>query len=329
MMDRNVRRLDDVWTRFLAGEPIPREDRVALSAAVRSDDVLHRRLLHDLRLDGALRAAAQSQAGGEAFVQKLRNLAASGGAPAAPWRVAPDQPVSAPARVGSTRSKPALWMAAVAVCVVAMAALTLLRAPAVRPPAVSAESMVGQAGLPASVPASIDVRVVAATGQVRVYGPPGSVRAARVSDVIGPGEWLTTVGAGSRLHVEDADGTEIEFSGDTVATGLGFRPGQGSLFVARGRVRISLPPDASAPAPELISPHARITADACYRVEVSAMETRIESHRRRLRVASLATGRSVELRAGQYTIARADQLLPATSLWGVRRVPSETPPPAP
>ena len=318
-MDANARRLDDLWTRHLAGEALDRQDRLALRAAVGSDDVLHRRLLHDLRLDGALRAAAQSEAGGEAFVQRLRALAAAGAASTRPASGVQRQPP--PAIRARRRAKSVSWVAAGLVGAAAVV-LMLQRAAVVRAPARPADRA---ASAPGPAPARLDLHVVASIGKVQLYASDGSVRPARVSAVVVPGDWLATVGAGSRVRLEGADGTEIELSGDAVATGLGQTPGQGRLFVARGRMRISLPPDAAVAPPQLVSPHATVTADGCFRVEVSATETRIESHRRRLRVALLTTGRQVDVRAGQYTIARTDQLSPAAPLWGVRRMTGERP----
>jgi hypothetical protein len=59
MSDVSSTRLADLWTRHLAGETLDAEEIATLADAFSSDEVFRRRVLNDLRLDGALRAEAE------------------------------------------------------------------------------------------------------------------------------------------------------------------------------------------------------------------------------------------------------------------------------
>src|SRR6185295_5999165 len=54
-------RLADLWTRHLAGDELSPEESQQLCDAFASDEVFRHRVLHDIRLDGALRATAELQ----------------------------------------------------------------------------------------------------------------------------------------------------------------------------------------------------------------------------------------------------------------------------
>jgi hypothetical protein len=54
--DLRASRLADLWTRHQAGEPLAADERAQLVDALVTDEVFCRRILHDRRVDGALRA---------------------------------------------------------------------------------------------------------------------------------------------------------------------------------------------------------------------------------------------------------------------------------
>jgi hypothetical protein len=72
--DEERKRLEELWTRFLAWEPLEAEERAALAAALERDDVFRRRLIHDLQMEGALRAAGEIERGQESTVAAVRAL---------------------------------------------------------------------------------------------------------------------------------------------------------------------------------------------------------------------------------------------------------------
>jgi hypothetical protein len=297
MSGETARRLDDAWTRFLTGEVLGQDDRCRLTAALQGDDVLHRRLLHDLRLDGALKAAAQGEREGDGFVRAMRARIAALSHP----RSAGERP-GAPTRWRSRRVIGSLLgLGAVAALIVSALiwrgfAPTSRQASQVRPQ------------VPA-VPAVTQVLVTSVIGQVQRYGADGRVRAVGPGTSVEAGEWLATVGPAARVRTEHEDGTEVDLGGDAVATGLGLRPGRGRMFVARGRLRVALPPDGPIPGMEVASPHAVVTADGCFSLEVTADHTRIEVQRRRVRVQSTGLPGWTYVRAGQYALVRPGQSL--------------------
>lgn len=61
MSEVNSSRLADLWTRHLSGEAMAADERATLAEAFASDEVFRRRVLHDHRLEGALRAEADIQ----------------------------------------------------------------------------------------------------------------------------------------------------------------------------------------------------------------------------------------------------------------------------
>jgi hypothetical protein len=329
MSHQHARQLDDVWTRYLAGDPLDRKERIALTEAVRSDDVFHRRLLHDLRLDGALRAAALGEAQGESFVKAVRARAAAseryGKAPGD----GTSQETAAPISRRSWRAFRTLVLAACALAVVGVLAFLgggpssehrraggvaettpSARAGGFKP--VPSRTQAARMGWPG------DVSIEAVEGPAQVHGRDGRVRSAAEGGIVEAGEWLATVGPHARVRTEHRDGTSIEIGGDTVATGFETRPGTGRLFIARGRIRVSLPGTAPVPALEAASPHAVVTADGCFALEVSATETRVEVQRRRVRVDAIGTGQRAEVRAGQFALARSNELLPAIPIAAAR-----------
>jgi hypothetical protein len=59
--DIRASRLADLWTRHLTGDPLSDEESAQLCDAFGDDEVFRRRVLNDVRLDGAMRATAELQ----------------------------------------------------------------------------------------------------------------------------------------------------------------------------------------------------------------------------------------------------------------------------
>ena len=296
MNGQAARSLDDLWTRYLAGDALALEERCSLTSALKSDDVLHRRLLHDLRLDGALKAAAQGERDGEGLVSTLRARIV-----ALPDHRDERQPAGRPFSRPARLVGPLLGSSAVAALVI-VALVWLGSAPSRKE-----ASQVAPQARPA--PAVAHVLVTSVTGQVHGYDVTGQVRAISPGNSVENGQWLATVGPDARVQTEHEDGTEVDLGGDAVVTGLGLRPGRGRMFVARGRIRVALPPEGPVPGLEVASPHAVVTADGCFRLEVTADQTRIEVQRRRVRVQPTGVPSWTYVRAGQSAVVRPGQPL--------------------
>ncbi len=69
--------LEELWTRFIAGELLGAAERTTLAAALERDEVFRRRLVHDLQLDGVLRAAAEIERGDDGIVDAVKALVAA------------------------------------------------------------------------------------------------------------------------------------------------------------------------------------------------------------------------------------------------------------
>jgi ferric-dicitrate binding protein FerR (iron transport regulator) len=319
MRTESVRELEDLWTRFLSGGPLGVGDRAALTAAISSDDVLHRRLLYDLRLDGALRAASEADADGETAVRAITAKAAAALGMPEPEEVRSLRPPPSEQPRRRARATALLAMAGAAAAVVVLLAVWHLRGLTSQTSATRSSSVettdrrltIHGASNRETPTAEPGARIGAVDGVAHVYARSGPVRPMTDVRVLDPGDWIAIVGSQSRVRIEYQDGTDIELAGDVVATGFGARPRDSRIFVARGRLRVSLPPDVRVPAMEVASPHAVITADGCFRLDVSAEETRVEVQRRRVRVASLSTTQTTEVPTGYFTIARGDELLGA------------------
>jgi hypothetical protein len=75
MNDEETRQLEELWTRFVARQPLAAEERAALTAMMERDADLRRRLVYDLQFDGILRAAGEVERGQETVVAAVRALA--------------------------------------------------------------------------------------------------------------------------------------------------------------------------------------------------------------------------------------------------------------
>jgi hypothetical protein len=317
MKNQDTRLLEDVWTRFLVDEPIAPEERTALSLAVRTDNVFHRRLLHDLHLDGALRAAARSETEGEAFVSKVLTVAA---------RAHKRQPETGPAideqargHIVWRRHKAFTLALAATACAAGLLFVTrggprstieppndrvAVVSPAATPTPSSASRPRG-AVAPARAPSA---RIEEVEGIVTIYDRHGRVRPAVVSESITPEEWLTTTGPNARVVVAVNDRIEVELTANAVVTGLGVRP-HSRVFLARGDLRVSAAKGLAAPSLEVASPHAIAIGDACFRLYVSATETWVEVKRLFATLAPLRGGQPIKVPAEHVAIARANEVL--------------------
>lgn len=74
MSDISSTRLADLWTRHQAGEALSAEERNTLADAFAADEVFRMRVLHDHRLEGALRAEAELQRSQPRMIEGLRHL---------------------------------------------------------------------------------------------------------------------------------------------------------------------------------------------------------------------------------------------------------------
>jgi hypothetical protein len=304
-----LRSPDGLWTRFVADEPLERSERASLTEAIRRDEVFHRRVLHDLRLDGALRAAGQADRDGEFFVAATTARAAEYFAEAG-IRPPGGRGFHAPRSVRrAPRSRAWLAVGGLA-CAAAGAALLMasgwLRkdgSQSPRHPQAAAPREHARAGREV-------VRLDVIEGRAVVYGPEGGAQEATAS-AVRAGAWLAAVGPGSRVRVRHRDGTVFELEGDTVVGGLGSLVSEDRLFLASGRLKVSFPPGPVRSRLEVSSLHALVTALGCFRLEVSAASTRVEVQRGHVRVQSVGSDQALDLPAGQFTLVRGDGRLAA------------------
>ncbi len=76
---RTPERVEDLWTRFVARESLSADERAELAAALEQDEVLRRRLVQDLQLEGVLRAAGELERGQEHVVAQVQALVTAHG----------------------------------------------------------------------------------------------------------------------------------------------------------------------------------------------------------------------------------------------------------
>jgi hypothetical protein len=271
-----LRQLEELWTRFLARAPLSAEERAQLVQAIEGDEGLRRRLLDDLRLDGALRALGEIERGQEPLVAKVKALVtAAGRTEEVVAAVRRRIEAKAVARRGGARAAPARrgWsgIALVAgVVLVAAAAVIWLRPrmdanpgpvaqvsddPSGATPAHPAlgrwerarPSAPSEAGRAAANPPrrTVLAKLASSEGAVYRHGADGTVRAGATLE-LGPGDWISTSGTTTRARLEGPGGSQIELTGDVVA-GVSAELEEGvaeprlRLFVAHGRINATLP----------------------------------------------------------------------------------------
>jgi hypothetical protein len=338
MRDEERKRIEDVWTRFVARESLGLEDRALLTTALERNEVLRRRMVQDLQLDGALRAAGDVERGQEnvvAVVKALVTAASRTEEVVAAVRKQLEEKVAARggvwtgAMVSSRRARASAFaVAALVAC--GAAAVVLLRPRADSLPEASAPQ--AQAGREDSSPvvgrgprarATASSRATqAATPRARetiarlepvegaVYrqGPDGTQRASAALD-LAPGDVVWTSGASSRARLVGPGEGRIELGGDAVA-GLAAEGGGPRLFLAHGRASATVPATGRSAPLTLGSPHAMVTASGTVSLEVAAAVTRVEVKDGRARVSALGVQRGVDIEPGQFAQVSADDLQP-------------------
>jgi hypothetical protein len=252
MTDEERKRLEELWTRFVAFEPLEPEERAALAAAIERDDVFRRRLIHDLQIDGALRAAGEIERGQERTIAAVRalvnaasrteevvaavrkQLEAKAAARATARGVAPSGRGQAPAparRLGGSRliAATVLLAGGAAALILLLPSLDRQQAPAPAAPARDrglpgwagrSESPPRLPGVPGRTPpAAADrgplARLEAVDGPAYRHGADGTRRAAPALD-LAAGDWVSTAGAGTRARLAGPASSRVELGGDAV-----------------------------------------------------------------------------------------------------------------
>jgi hypothetical protein len=340
MRDEERGRVEELWTRFVARQVLAPAERTALAAALESDEVLRRRLIHDLQLDGVLRAAGDLERGQESVIAQIRALVtAAGRTEEVVAAVRRQLEAKAAARRRADRAtapgRAFRWVAGVSLLVGSAAALLLLwprgdnaptppsaqqerssRWPARGRGALRPSTVVDQrAGVPAG-PRAIVARVEALEGAVYRHGPDGTRRAAPALDV-GAGDWVSTAGESARARLTGPAGSQIDLAGDAVLALSAEAPEAGDrmaasarLFLAHGRASAVLPAAPSGAGVVFTSPHAIVSGQGTVRMDVAASFTRVEVREGRARVSALGVQRGTDVMAGQLALVSADELEP-------------------
>jgi hypothetical protein len=342
MTESERRRLEELWTRFLDREALSDGERSTLAAALERDEVFRRRMMHDLQLDGVLRAAGEVERGQEKVVATVKALVTAAGRTeevvAAVRRqieakLADKVATAATARTsnGATVS-PLPWMrparvAAATVLLAGAAAAVLLLRPRPEPVTPSAavaqkpgrrswgEPMEAVRATPPSHPAAPVrapiARLDALDGLVYRHNGEGT-RRALPSLEIAAGDWVSTSGDGARARLVGPAGSRIELAGDAVASlAPESPPADGArLFVAQGRATVIVPTVSAGPALILSSPHAVVTGAGTLHLDVRGAVTRVEVRQGRARVSALGVQRGTDVEAGQLALVSANDLQP-------------------
>jgi hypothetical protein len=79
MRDEEMLRVEELWTRYVAREALEPQERAALASALERDEVLRRRLVNDLQIEGALHAAGEIERGQEGIVSLVKALVTAAG----------------------------------------------------------------------------------------------------------------------------------------------------------------------------------------------------------------------------------------------------------
>ena len=346
MNDEETRRLEELWTRFVAREPLAAAERAELALALGRDDVLRRRMVQDLQFDGALRAAGEIERGQEkivATVRALANAATHTEKVVAAVRSRLEAKVAARAGAGDgdgrhlaplvpgRRARSArLLVAATVVLAGSVAALVLLR-PRLGPTAAPSPQLADEgharvrgpawrnlngddapatrARPPERAATAVIGHVETVAGTVYRQAADGTRRAATVLD-LGAGDWVWTSGVGARARMTDAQGNRIEIEGDAVA-GLSAdvaQPNVTRFFLAHGRATGFVSATPTGPGLILSSPHAIVSGAGTVRLDVAAANTRVDVKEGRARVSALGVQRSAEVESGQYALVSGDDL---------------------
>jgi hypothetical protein len=350
MRDDETRRLEELWTRFLARQPLGAEDRAYLAAALERDEAFRRRMIQDLQLDGALRAAGEIDRGQESLIATVRALVTAAGhteqvvaavrkrieAKAGARTVPTVPPVRSRLGRAARLAGTGLLMAGAA------AALVLLisrrdvptgsspeagdrRGTALAPgqdqPTRAPGPGRGSTTTPPSAggPRAIIARLETIHGRAYLHGADGTQRAAPRLE-LAAGDWVSISGPMALARLSGPGGSRIEIAGDAVA-GLAANPADPTgarLFIAHGRATAVVPPSVGAAGLVLASPQAIVTGAGTLRLEVGPATTRIEVRAGRARVSALSVQHATDLQAGQFALVRADDLQPPRAQLGAR-----------
>ncbi len=264
------RRLEELWTRYLAAEPITDSDREALLQSVASSSDLRALLRADDQVHQALVSLGRSADDGDLFAASVtRELAAGAGG----TTVAP--PV---------RGRRAGW-AAVALLVPAAAAsiLWLVRPDSLdggsAPRAAQPPRVAGAGGQrPSSGPpqATGAAAVVQATkGEVFVVG--GGVRLkAAVGQALAEGQAVTTLGTASAATLHLGAAVLLEVGPNTTVGPLSALDGDGavSVFIPVGTVQLGVL--GPGPPVRLTTPDAEVGGRGAFALVIGAGRTRLD-----------------------------------------------------
>jgi WD40 repeat protein len=161
---------------------------------------------------------------------------------------------------------------------------------------------------PTTTPAVL-ARVAESFGVVELVTPAGDVLPAIAGQPVQPGQTLRTVGDDGFASVEFADGTRLDLSVETVVR-FGEMAGGNikRLHFTAGVMRAEVAPQPANDPLVLTSPQAELRLDDA-RLSIAsatAETTRVDLESGRAEMVRTSDGRSVELEAGSYALARAD-----------------------
>jgi hypothetical protein len=275
--------LEELWTRWVAGQSLDEPDRAALMAGVEQNEVFRRRVVHDWQMQNALQAAAKAEHDRKAVVARVkaavRRVHAAGR----------DGSLAGRAWAGARRwSGPRAVVAAAAVA----GALGLLL---VWPRAGQRDAR------PARARSAL---VTSLAGQVTMHRPAGSV-AGKLGLALGAGDSLSTVGVGSRATLSYGDGPRLELGPDSALTVLARGQGDANVVVFHGSLT-GTGDSAEGPGLHLGTPHATVIGRGRISLEVSARQTSIQVHQGKARVVVASSARESELFAGQSATVRPE-----------------------
>jgi hypothetical protein len=344
------RRREQLLARFVARDVLTADERSELLLALESDEAFLRRLIDDLQMDGALRAAGDIERGQEGVIAAVKALVTAAGhteeVVAAvrrrlEARAGAMATLGAPVRQGTVvplrASRARRVFAGIAIIAAGAAAVALLRprsdraerggspvaqqapqpparvpnGPGARVPALAPNQPAAEAPRPHGAVA----RLEAVDGPAYRHGTDGVRRAAPQLD-LGLGDWISTSGTGARARLTSVAGGQVDLGGDAVAALSADAPEAAQafsiqLFIAHGRAEASLPtPTGTGPVLVLASPHATVTGAGKLHLEVGSAFTRVEVREGHARVSALGVQRGTDLEAGQMALVSGDDLQP-------------------
>jgi hypothetical protein len=295
-------RLEELWSRWLAGASLSAAEQAALVTALSDDEEARADLLADQRIEGALAALGRSAGDGHAFARRFAE------------RVTAERDgrgfVSSVARQLTARARPRwrwTWLLVpAAVLLVALPLLVRARQPAAPPIVLRDDDAVREpASLPAREPLPTAVaRVERARGAYLVDG--ARKQEAREGSWVPAGWGLMTVGAGSQAVLAFPDHTTLAMSADTSLLQVGERTRDArgkEAFLARGRVTADVPAQPAGRPLLLTTPHAEATVVGTrFTLNVDDRATRLDVEYGGVRLAGLAGGAPALVTSAHYAV---------------------------